>query len=88
MQGQAVVWEPHHLEIQARWRPLVQAAGLDSHLHQPDHTYLLATAIMKDTIVQRGADPLAVVQGMTDGEKQALCTRIIKKHRAKVVSFD
>jgi hypothetical protein len=55
-------------------------------MHQPDHTFMLATAIMKDVIVVKGGnDPLVVVQGMAPSEIEALQQRIIKRWKATVV---
>ena len=40
-------------EIQARWRHVVSAAGLDSELHMPEHTLMLAGAIQHDAVVAK-----------------------------------
>lgn len=38
-------------EIQARWRPMVEASGLDSPAHTPENTYRLSGAIIHDPVV-------------------------------------
>ena len=86
------VWEPRHLAEQAYWRPLVQAAGLDSKAHDPFNTYMLASAIGGDHEVHMrsmgGGTWLQVVQAMTPAEIAALQQRIIKRWNAKVVACD
>jgi len=38
-------------DIQAKWRPVVAAAGLDSEAHSPENTFALAGAILHDPVV-------------------------------------
>jgi hypothetical protein len=38
-------------EIQARWRDVVAAAGLDDAMHTPENTLMLAGAILHDAVI-------------------------------------
>lgn len=38
-------------EMQARWRPVVEAAGLDSPAHSPENTLMLAGALLHDPVL-------------------------------------
>jgi hypothetical protein len=40
-------------EMQAGWRDVVAAAGLDSPQHMPEHTYALVSAILHDPVVAK-----------------------------------
>jgi hypothetical protein len=40
-------------ELQARWRKVVRAVGLDDKKHTPEETYFLAAAIMNDRVVDQ-----------------------------------
>jgi len=40
-------------ETQARWRPVVESAGLDSPSHTPENTFMLAGAILHDPVVAK-----------------------------------
>jgi hypothetical protein len=39
--------------IQSRWRPVVLAFGMDEPSHKPEETFLLASAIMGDRVVDQ-----------------------------------
>ena len=38
-------------DIQARWRPVTAAAGLDSPSHTPENTLMLAGALIHDPVI-------------------------------------
>ena len=40
-------------DIQARWRPVIESAGLDSPSHTPENSFMLAGAILHDPVVAK-----------------------------------
>jgi hypothetical protein len=44
--------EQSQMEISARWKPLVEAAGMFSSALKPGNIFMLATEIRRDSVVQ------------------------------------
>jgi hypothetical protein len=79
----------HEQEIGARWRPLVEAAGLYDRAHKPANIFMLAGAIMADEIVRQryAAQPgqnnrfsiTEILSSFSVAEKEALRQRILAR---------